>query len=102
MIKISLTECLVIGFVTVISGVIIQKIVSKFAEEDVASNNLFCNNKYNVSFWLLLFAIGVFIHLIVLYVDVNSWECQKVCTEDVCKIICMIPVNGITELLVTK
>lgn len=102
MFKISLTECLVIGLITVVSGLIINFIVSKFGNEDSKENNFFAINKEFWWFWLMLFLIGISIHLIISYADIKNWQCEKICTDDVCKIICIIPINGLTDLLVTK
>lgn len=102
MFKISLTECLIIGLITITCGIIIQYIVATWAEDDIKENNIFCLNKGKLWFWLTLFLIGVGIHLFVTTLDLSSWECQKVCVNDLCKIVCIIPINGLTNLLITR
>jgi hypothetical protein len=102
MFKISLTECLIIGIVTVICGFFIQHIVTSYGEEDSKDNNFFCRNKGKIWFYTLLFIIGVSIHVFITYIDIANWECEKVCVDNMCKIICIIPINNITNMLVTK
>ena len=102
MFKISLSECFVIGLVTVVSGLIINCIVAKFGNEDSKENNIFALNKGFWWFWLLLFLVGVSIHILISCADIKNWQCEKICADDICKIICIIPINGITDLLVTK
>ena len=102
MFKISISECVIIGIITVISGLIIQYIIKNFAEDDIKINNIFVKNKKNIIFWISLFIIGITIHIIITSLDLNSWDCNKVCTNGLCKIVCVIPFNGMTELLLTK
>lgn len=102
MFKISLTEYFIIGIITVISGLIINYIVSKFGIEDSKDNNVFALNKNHWWFWVGLFLIGISIHFIISYIDIKNWQCEKICVNDACKILCIIPINGITDLLVTK
>ena len=102
MFKISITECIIIGIITLLCGILIQYIVSNYGEDDVKDNNIFCRNNKKIWFYAMLFIIGVFIHLFISYIDIHSWECEKVCVEDLCKIVCIIPINHVTNMLVTK
>ena len=102
MFKISISECLIIGIITIISGLIIQYIIKTYAEDDIKINNIFHKNKRNFIFWISLFVIGIAIHIMISTLDVKSWDCNKVCMNGLCKIVCVIPFNGMTELLLTK
>jgi len=102
MFKVSLTECIIIGLVTIVCGFIIQYIVTTYGEEDVKDNNIFCRNKNKIWFYLTLFIIGILLHMLISYIDINNWQCEKICKADICNIVCTIPINNITNMLLTK
>ena len=102
MFKISITECVIIGIVAMLCGFLIQYVVSIYGEDDIKDNNFFCQNKKKLWFYLMLFVIGILIHIFITYIDIKNWECEKVCVNNMCKIICIIPINHVTNMLVYK
>ena len=83
-------ETIIIGIITAILGHIIIRILSKYNKYD---DNEKINNfliKYNKGYILELsmFLTGIFVHLLVEYIGLNNWYCQKKCIKDKCRIIC--------------
>jgi hypothetical protein len=102
MFTISLSESLAIGTITSIIGWIIHKIVYFYGCDEIKDTNIFYTNRKNIIFYLWLFIIGIGIHLIVKYAEVNEWYCEKKCVGNICEVLCHLPINNITELFVTK
>lgn len=102
MFRLSLSECLVIGLITIICGLIIQLSIYYLAEEEIKENNIFNKMGKHLWFYILLFLIGVSIHIFISYIDLKNWSCEKVCNKDICNIICTIPINNITSMLLIK
>ena len=102
MLTLSLSESLIIGVLTSIIGFIIHKIVYIYACDEIKQTNIFYSNRKNVMFYLGLFFIGILIHMFVKYAEVNEWYCEKKCVNNVCEVLCHLPINGVTELFVKK
>lgn len=102
MISISIKESLVIGIVTILCAILIQIVVKVFGDEDVQTSNLFYKHRKSILFYITLFCIGVLISIFIKYIEFNEWYCQKVCTGNDCKILCTLPINGFTNLLITE
>lgn len=102
MIKISLKESLIIGFITIICGLIIQKIVELYGENEIKDTNIFNKYKHNILFYITLFSVGIMIHIFVKYAEINEWYCEKKCIDGACEVLCHLPINGFTQLMITK
>jgi len=102
MIKISLTESFIIGIITIICGLIIQKITDLFGNDIIKEENVFNKYKNYNMFYLFLFIIGILIHIFIQYAEFNEWYCEKKCINDACEILCHLPINAITKLIITK
>ena len=52
-------------------------------------------DKYKKNYFLqvVLFFTGVFIHLLLEYVGLDKWYCEKKCIADKCKLVCEKPIN---------
>ena len=102
MIKISLKESLIIGIITIFCTLVIQKCIDLFGEDEIKDSNIFTNNRTSIFFYIMVFLIGIIIHIIVKYAKVNEWYCHKQCVDNVCEILCHLPINGITSLIITE
>lgn len=102
MFRLSISECLIIGSITILCGFIIQVLISILGEEEIKENNIFSKFGKHLWFYILLFIIGMSIHIFISYLDLKNWSCEKQCIGDICNIICTIPVNGLTQLLLVK
>jgi hypothetical protein len=102
MIKISLIETLFIGFITMICGLIIHYIVNNYGNENIKNENIFSKNINNIYFYIILFIIGISIHFFIKYIEFNKWYCKQVCSNDNCVILCTLPINDFTKILITK
>lgn len=101
MLTISAKESILIGIVTILCAIIIQSTVYMYGDEDIKTNNLFYKHKKSLLFYLSVFCIGIAMHIFVKYIEYDQWYCEKVCTNDVCKVLCTLPFNGFTKLLIT-
>ena len=102
MIQISLKESLIIGIITILCTLVIQKFIDLFAEDEIKDSNIFTNNRTSILFYIMVFMIGIVIHTLVKYAQVNEWYCEKQCIDNVCEVVCHLPINGITSLMITK
>jgi membrane-anchored glycerophosphoryl diester phosphodiesterase (GDPDase) len=102
MIQISLFECIIIGIVTIFCALIIEKIINLFGSDEIKYTNFFSKYKKYILFYVLLFIIGILIHIFVKYAQINEWYCKKVCDNKSCEILCHLPINGFTNLLITN
>ena len=102
MFQLSLSECIIIGLVAIFCGFICQIMINYLAEEEIKESNIITKLSKHLWFYVLLFLIGVSIHIFVSYLDFNNWSCEKVCDKDLCNIICTIPINKLTSLLLLK
>lgn len=101
MLTISAKESVLIGFITILCAVLIQSIVYTYGDEDIFDNNLFYKHKKSMLFYGTIFCIGILMHIFVKYIEYDQWYCQKVCINESCKVICTLPFNGFTKLLIT-
>ena len=89
-------ECVIIGVITLIIGNIITKLLFKF--NDVNDNESLDSTlvKYSNSyiFHIILFLTGVILHLLLEYIGLEKWYCEKVCMKDKCNMVCVKPVTN--------
>lgn len=83
-------ESIIIGAITSILGNLIVTILVKynsFESNDIIDSNL---TKYKNTYiiQIALFLTGLLIHLLLEYIGLEKWHCQKVCLKDRCKIVC--------------
>ena len=102
MLQISLREMLVIGIITIICGFIIHKIIYRYGSDEIKQNNVFYIHRKNWLFYISLFIIGIAIHIFIKYAEMSEWYCEKKCVGDVCEVLCHLPVNGFTNLIITN
>ena len=102
MFKLSIIECVLIGTSALISGLFIQKMIELFAEDEIKENNIFVRFGKHYWFYILIFIIGICIHIFVSYLDINNWYCEQQCINNVCNIVCTIPINKLTTILLLK
>jgi len=102
MFRLSITECITIGLITIVCSMIAQVIIINIGEEEIKYNNIFTKFGNNFWFYLLLFIIGMSIHIFISYLDLKNWSCEKQCVNDICNIVCKIPINNLTSLLLVK
>lgn len=101
MLTISAKESMLIGSVTILCAIIIQFIVYTYGDEDIRESNIFYKHKKSILFYASIFAIGIMIHVFIKYIEYDQWYCEKVCVDEACKVICTLPFNGFTKLLIT-
>lgn len=98
-----LYECLIIGFLTTIIAYIINYIREYYKKNNhpitcIAScvnNYNIKNNKKTYKFYLTIFLIGFFIHLIIDYIGLNEMYCKKECYDNgKCEYVCRIPLKN--------
>tara|TARA_B100001142_G_C14071016_1_gene553574 strand:+ start:114 stop:422 length:309 start_codon:yes stop_codon:yes gene_type:complete len=102
MLTISLKESIFIGVVTIMCAILIQIVVKTYGEDEIQESNIFYKHRKSTKFYLLLFCIGIALHIFVKYIEFDEWYCQKVCTDAGCKVLCTLPLNGFTNLLITE
>jgi hypothetical protein len=100
MITISAKESIAIGVVTILCAMMIQTIILTFGDEDIRKTNLFYKHKKSIKFYSALFCIGIFIHIFIKYIEYDQWYCEKVCVNNTCKVLCTLPLNGFTNLMI--
>ena len=85
-------ESIIIGVITSILGNLIFKILVKINNNEMIDEVL---DKYKKNYFLqiVLFFTGVFIHLLLEYVGLDKWYCEKKCIADKCKLVCEKPIN---------
>ena len=101
MLTISLKESILIGLFTILAAIFIHIVVYTFGDEDIREMNLFYKHKKSIMFYSSLFVIGILLHVFIKYIEYDSWYCQKVCDANSCKVLCTLPLNGFTNLLIT-
>mgnify|MGYP007047823551 CR=1 FL=1 len=101
MITISIKESIIIGSITIICAILIQVIVKAFGDEDIQTSNLFYKHRKSLLFYIILFIVGIIISIFIKYIEYNEWYCQKICTGIDCKVLCTLPLNLFTNLLIT-
>jgi hypothetical protein len=102
MFSLSLSESIVIGFICIIAGFIVHKIVYRYGCDEIKKTNMFYVNRNNIIFYVILFIIGISIHGLVKYAQINEWYCEKECVNGICEVICHLPINNVTTLFITK
>lgn len=89
-------ESLIIGVITLIIGNLVTNLLFKF--KDVDDNESLDSTlvKYSNSyiFHIILFLTGVILHLLLEYVGLENWYCEKVCMKDKCNMVCVKPVGN--------
>lgn len=88
-------ESIIIGLITSILGSVMIKILSKINKLD---NHDYIDSfvvKYKKTYILeiSLFFTGILIHLLLEYIGLNKWYCEKKCIGDKCKIVCEKELN---------
>jgi hypothetical protein len=102
MLTISLKESIIIGLITICCGLFIHKIIYKYGVDEIKETNMFYKNRSNYIFYIGLFIIGILIHIFIKYAQINEWYCEKKCTDGFCEVLCHLPINGFTNLIITK
>ena len=89
-------ECVIIGFITLIIGNIITKLLFKFNDSNENESMDATLVKYSNSyiFHIILFLTGVILHLLLEYIGLENWYCEKVCMKDKCNMVCVKPVTN--------
>ena len=90
-----LLESIIVGAITSILGNLIVTILVKYnslENNDIIDSNL---TKYKNTYiiQIALFLTGILIHLLLEYIGLEKWYCQKVCLKDKCKIVCQKNLN---------
>ena len=87
-----LYETICIGLISALIGSLSIRIVLKFNKIE---NNKSLSIERMVKEWnknyileISLFLTGILIHLIIEYIGLNKWYCEKKCLKDRCKIVC--------------
>ena len=83
-------ESLLIGTITSILGNLIIKILIRFNsdEKNDSLNPIIDTYKDTYVVPIALFFTGILIHVLLEYIGLNKWYCEKKCIKDKCKIIC--------------
>jgi hypothetical protein len=87
-----IAESLFFGFITMLIGSVVIKIIIKFNEiehnDSIIINDYLkkLDSKYIIE--IALFVTGISIHLLFEYSGFNNWYCEKECVDDVCQMIC--------------
>lgn len=87
-------ESFIIGIITSILGGLIIKILSKVNSIERNDSIYSFVKKYKKTYILeiSLFLTGIIIHLLLEYIGLNKWYCEKKCagegTSKTCKIVC--------------
>lgn len=83
-------ESILIGTITSILGNLMIKILSRFNSIDNNNSLEHVLNQYKDTYVIqtALFFTGIFIHLLLEYIGLNKWYCEKKCIGDKCKIVC--------------
>lgn len=102
MIILSLKEMILIGSITIIFTLIVITTIYYLGDEDIKRNNILYNSRNRIKFYILLFTIGILLYIGLQTLDINNWYCDKVCDINGCNIICKIPINNITNILLAK
>ena len=83
-------ESIIIGAITSILGNIIITILIKY--NSLESNDTLDNTlkKYKKTYiiQIALFLTGILIHLLLEYIGLDKWYCEKVCLKDKCMVKC--------------
>ena len=83
-------ESIIIGTITSILGNLVLKILLKFNSVDNNDSLENLLNKYRNTYIIQtsLFFTGILIHLLLEYIGLNKWYCEKKCVGEKCKIVC--------------
>lgn len=83
-------ESIIIGIITSIIGLVIINIFVKFNKFE--KNNKIENylSKYKDKYIIIisLFLTGMLIHILLEYIGLEKWYCEKKCIENKCKMVC--------------
>ena len=83
-------ESLLIGTITSILGNLAIKILVKFNSVDKNDSLAPVLDSYKDTYLvpIALFFTGILIHVLLEYIGLNKWYCEKKCIKDRCKIVC--------------
>ena len=83
-------ESLLIGTITAILGNLMIKIVTRFNTVEKNDNLTFVLDSYKDTYIIpiSLFFTGILIHVLLEYIGLNKWYCEKKCIKDKCKLVC--------------
>lgn len=85
-------ECILIGTITSILGNLILELLIKYNDNFNTNENLkftLKTYKNDMIVQVSLFLTGIFLHLLLEYIGLNNWYCEKVCYKDKCKLVCV-------------
>lgn len=84
-------ESIIIGCITLIIGNLITRLLINFNSYDENENleNLLYKYCNSFIFHIMLFLTGVLLHLLLEYIGLEKWYCQKICLKDKCKMVCI-------------
>ena len=84
-------ESIIIGIITSILGSIVIKTLTKVnsIEKNDCLNSFIGKYKKTYMLELSLFFTGILIHLLLEYIGLNKWYCEKKCIKDKCKLVCV-------------
>ena len=88
-----LYETICIGLITSLIGSMVIKIIIGFNKveknESINMERTIKNWNKNYLLEISLFFTGILIHLILEYIGLNKWYCEKKCLKDKCQIVCV-------------
>ena len=83
-------ESFILGIITSVLGVIIINILTKFNNYEKNSTLEITLNKFRKTYIIpiSLFFTGMLIHILLEFMGLSTWQCNKICMKDKCKIVC--------------
>jgi uncharacterized oligopeptide transporter (OPT) family protein len=102
MLTVSVKEMLIVGSMAIVCVLLLGILLYYIADDDIQRNNVVYNNRYSAGFYVTIILLAIGIYIFINYIEVNKWYCNKICDVNKnCRIICELPINGFTRLLVT-
>ena len=89
-------ECILIGTITLIIGNLLCKLLINFnsVEENQTLDNTLSKYTNSYIFHVILFLTGVLLHLMLEYIGLDNWYCEKICLKDKCEMVCTKEMTG--------
>ena len=83
-------ESILIGTITSILGNLMIKMLHKFNSVEKNDSLKLVINSYKDTYIIpiALFFTGILIHVLLEYIGLNKWYCEKKCIKDKCKLVC--------------